>query len=164
MAYDMDAGGLGNPCPLTDIPEWSGLQETVTIKGVDRPLFAYFKMPEANTIDTNSPLSVSGYSRATNLIKDADLQYSRFLWEYEAGEMAIDIDRDALRSQVGADGLTHETLSHGQQRLFRKVDLGQTGDTYNVFAPALRDTSYSQGLNARLMRIEDVCAMSRGTL
>lgn len=164
MAYDMDAGGLGNPCPLTDIPEWSGLQETVTIKGVDRPLFAYFKMPEANTIDTNSPLGVSGYSRATNLIKDADLQYSRFLWEYEAGEMAIDIDRDALRSQVGADGLTHETLSHGQQRLFRKVDLGQTGDTYNVFAPALRDTSYSQGLNAILMRIEDVCAMSRGTL
>lgn len=164
MAFDMDAGGLGNPCPLTDIPEWSGLQETVTIKGVDRPLFAYFKMPEANTIDTNSPLGVSGYSRATNLIKDADLQYSRFLWEYEAGEMAIDIDRDALRSQVGADGITHETLSHGQQRLFRKVDLGQTGDTYNVFAPALRDTSYSQGLNAILMRIEDVCAMSRGTL
>ena len=164
MAYDMDAAGLGNPCPLKDIPEWSGLQETVTIKGVDRPLFAYFKMPEANTIDTNSPLGVSGYSRATNLIKDADLQYSRFLWEYEAGEMAIDIDRDALRSQVGADGLTHETLSHGQQRLFRKVDLGQTGDTYNVFAPALRDTSYAQGLNAILMRIEDVCAMSRGTL
>ena len=164
MAYDMDAAGLGNPCSLKDIPEWSGLQETVTIKGVDRPLFAYFKMPEANTIDTNSPLGVSGYSRATNLIKDADLQYSRFLWEYEAGEMAIDIDRDALRSQVGADGLTHETLSHGQQRLFRKVDLGQTGDTYNVFAPALRDTSYAQGLNAILMRIEDVCAMSRGTL
>ena len=164
MAYDMDAGGLGNECSLKDIPEWSGLQEKVTIKNVKQPLFAYFKMPEANTIDTNSPLGVSGYSRAVTLIKDADMQYSRLLWEYEAGEMAIDIDRDALRTQVGADGLAHETLSHGQQRLYRKVDLSQAGDTYYPYAPGLRDTSYVQGLNTILMRIEDVTGLSRGTL
>ena len=50
-----------------------------------------------------------------------------------------------------------------QARLFRQVDLG-TADTYQPFAPALRDSNYTQGLNTILMRIEDVCGISRGTL
>lgn len=151
---------LGTPIPLTDVPEWAGLPEKTTIKNVDRPLFGYFKMPEANTIDTTSPLGVSGYSRAVSLIKDADMQYSRLLWEYEAGEMAIDIDRDALKF-MDAEGSKLGTM---QQRLYRKVDLSNEGDTFIPFAPALRDTQFIQGLNSILMRIEDVTGLSRGTI
>ena len=155
---------LGEEVKLTDVPEWKDLQERTVIKGVTRPLFAYFKMPEANTIDTTSPLGVSGFSRAVKLIKDADMQYSRLLWEYEAGEMAVDIDRDALRQDVDAEGNTYSSRPHLQARLFRNVDLGTQGDTYNPYAPTLRDTQYIQGLNTILMRIEDACAISRGTL
>ena len=121
-------------------------------------------MPQANTIDTTSPLGVSGYSRAISLIKDADMQYSRLLWEYEGGELAIDIDRDAMNFQEGADGVNHTVPNHLQARLFRKVDIGIDGSTYQPFAPSLRDSSYLQGLNAILMRIEDAVALSRGTL
>ena len=88
---------LGIEIPLTDVPEWASLQPKTIIDGVDRLLFAYFKMPDANTIDTYSPLGVSGYSRVVNLIKDADYQYSRLLWEFEGGELAVDVDRDALK-------------------------------------------------------------------
>ena len=157
---------LGKEVPLTEVPEWKDLKPRTTIKNVTKPLFAYFKMPEANTVDTTSPLGVSGFSRAVNLIKDADMQYSRLLWEYEAGEMAIDIDRDALRptqDNVNAD-VMHQAHPHLQQRLMRKVDLGTTGDTYNPFTPTLRDASYNSGLNTILMRIEDTCYLSRGTL
>lgn len=150
---------LGTPIPLTDVPEWADLPEKTTIKNVSKPLFAYFKMPEANTVDTTSPLGVSGYSRAVNLIKDADMQYSRLLWEYEAGEMAIDIDRDALNFAEGEGS----KLSNLQARLFRKVDLGESS-TFEPFAPALRDAAYIQGLNSILMRIEDVTGLSRGTI
>ena len=155
-----DKDFLGTPIPLTDVPEWSELQEKTVIKDVSQPLFAYFKMPESNTIDTTSPLGVSGYSRAVSLIKDADMQYSRLLWEYEAGEMAIDIDRDALNFQEELGGSKLGTL---QQRLFRKVDLGES-NTFVPYAPALRDTQYIQGLNSILMRIEDVTGLSRGTI
>lgn len=165
LGYNVDnSSNLGQECPLSEIPEWSNLQEKVVVKNVSQPLFAYFKMPDANTIDTTSPLGVSGYSRAVSLIKDADMQYSRLLWEYEGGELAIDIDRDALRTEVGQDGQTHEKLSTMQERLYRKVDLSQTGETYFPYAPGLRDTSYIQGLNTILMRIEDVVGISRGTL
>lgn len=160
---------LGKEIPLTEVPEWSSLQEKTVVAPVSKPLFAYFKMPEANTIDMTSPLGVSGFSRAVHLIKDADMQYSRLLWEFEAGEMAIDIDRDALNFVTqgeGRDGkkFGKSTLGSTQQRLFRKVDLGNEGDFFNVFAPALRDASLVQGLNTILMRIEDVTGLSRGTL
>jgi A118 family predicted phage portal protein len=120
-------------------------------------------MPEANTVDTSSPLGVSGYSRAVQLIKDADMQYSRLLWEYEAGEMAIDIDRDAMSFMEGTDGKYHTVPNQMQARLFRKIDLGES-DTYQPYAPTLRDAAFIQGLNAILMRIEDVTGLSRGTL
>ena len=166
---DITGMDLGQEVPLSEVPEWKDMQPETNIGPVTKPLFAYFKMPQANTIDTSSPLGVSGYSRAVSLIKDADMQYSRLLWEYEAGEMAIDIDRDALNFIEGGtdrdghrvDG--HSVLNKMQQRLFRKVDLGES-NTFEHHNPTLRDASYNAGLNTILMRIEDVCEISRGTL
>lgn len=155
---------LGKEIPLTEVPEWASLSPRTEIAGVDRLLFAYFKMPEANAIDTYSPLGVSGYSRVVSLIKDADMQYSRLLWEFEGGEMAIDVDRDALKLAKDPNGnavITERPIS--QDRLFRKIDLNSE-ETYEVFAPALRDESLLNGLNAILVRIEDCTGLSRGTI
>lgn len=166
-SQDMLGIDLGQEVPLTEVPQWEDLQPEIQLAGVDKPLFSYFKVPEANTIDTLSPLGVSGYSRAVDLIKDADMQYSRLLWEYEGGELAIDIDRDALNFLEGTDrngNQGHSVMGSLQRRLYRKVDISNEGNTYEPFAPSLRDTNYLQGLNAILMRIEDAVALSRGTL
>lgn len=158
--FDSD---LGEQINLTEVPEWADLQPVTQIGNVDRLLFAYFKMPEANTIEAHSPLGVSGYSRAVKLIKEADLQYSRMLWEFQGGELAIDIDRDALNTVEDEEKNTHEIPNMLQARLMRRVDLG-ISETYQVFNPTYRDASLINGLNNILMRIEDVCALSRGTL
>ena len=154
---------LGQPIPLTDVSEWKDIPPKATINNVDKLLFGYFKMPDANTIDTHSPLGMSCFGRAVKLIKDADEQYSRLLWEFEGGELAIDIDRDALQFMADKEGNGHSALGHLQNRLYRTIDLGES-DTYNPFAPSLRDVSLLNGLNNILMRIEDVCALSRGTI
>ena len=161
---DIDNADLGEEISLKDVPEWREIQPKAIIKNVTQPLFGYFKMPEANTIDPTSPLGVSGFSRAISLIHDADMQYSRLLWEYEGGELAIDIDRDALRVDIDGAGNEHTKPNHLQNRLYRKIDLGSSSDTYQPFTPSLRDTNYITGLNTILMRIEDVCGISRGTL
>jgi len=154
---------LGQPIPLTDVPEWATLEPETIVEDVDRLLFAYFKMPEANTIDSRSPIGVSGYSRVESLIKDADEQYSRLLWEFEGGELAVDVDRDALKLTKDAKGNDITVLPSTQERLFRKIDLNQE-DTYEVFSPPLRDVSILNGLNEILQRIEDNTGLSRGTL
>lgn len=154
---------LGKEISLTDVTEWANLEPETTINDVDRLLFAYFKMPLANTVDTYSPLGVSGYSRAVKLIRDADEQYSRLLWEFEGSELAIDIDRTALRTDIDENGRDITKLPRKQQRLFRKVDLNNE-ETYHEFSPAIRDVSLLNGLNSILMRIEDTCELARGTL
>ena len=154
---------LGTEIPLTEVPEWKDIPKKATIQNVDRLLFGYFKMPEANTIDPHSPLGMSCFGRARDLIKEADMQYSRLLWEFEGGELAIDIDRDALQFMADESGNGHSRMGHLQNRLYRTIDLGES-DTYKPFSPALRDVSLINGLNNILMRIEDVCALSRGTI
>ena len=158
---------LGKEIELSAVPEWKNLPPKATVKNVDRLLFGYFKMPDANTIDPHSPLGISGFARAKSLIKEADMQYSRLLWEFEGGELAIDIDRDALQFMQGDDGKGgtqgRSVMSKLQNRLYRTVDLGES-DTYKPFSPTLRDGSLINGLNTILMRIEDVCALSRGTI
>ena len=165
-AFRIDSRGddmLGKEVPLSEISAWAGLRAETTIKGVDRLLFAYFKMPEANIVDPYSPLGVSGYSKVVSLIKDADMQYSRTLWEFEGGELAIDVDRDALKLTQDNEGHDTTVRPVAQERLFRKIDLNSE-ETYEVFSPALRDVSLLNGLNAILTRIEDAVGFSRGTI
>ena len=160
---ELSLSNLGKEVPLTEVPEWRDFQPVTYIKDVTKPMFAYFRMPDANIIDTKSPLGVSGFARAVKLIKEADLIYSTLLWEYEGGALAIDIDRDALKIE-DSNGQEVSKLTQLQQRLYRRIDLGASAETYQPFAPSLRDANYINGLNTVLMRIEDTCGISRGTL
>lgn len=87
---------LGKPCNLSEVSEWADIEPEVRIDNVEAPLFAYIKVPVGNTTDMSSPLGVSVYSRAVNLIRDADEQYQSLMWEYRGGELAIDAASDAL--------------------------------------------------------------------
>jgi A118 family predicted phage portal protein len=94
---------------------------------------------------------------------EADKQFSRILWEYEATEAAIDVDRDALAEVQDKDGKTHYVNPILQGRLFRPIDLGES-NTYQPFLPTIRDTALLNGLNAIKREIEDDCELSWGTI
>jgi A118 family predicted phage portal protein len=155
---------LGQEILLSSVPEWANIPPVTTIDSTDTLLFAYFKNPDANIVDMSSPLGVSGFARATDLIKQADEQYSNLLWEFEGGQLAIDVDRTALNPIKNARGEENFVLPKLQDRLYRRnLDLGED-DMYNVFSPDLRDVSIINGLNNILIRIEDACALARGTI
>lgn len=54
-------------------------------------------------------------------------------------------------------------LDQCKNRLYRKLDLG-SDETYNQWAPSLRDNNYIQGLNNYKCIIEDVIGLARGTI
>lgn len=154
---------LGKEIALQSVEEWAGLKPTTTIKGIQKPLFAYFKVPLANTVDSKSLLGVSVYSRAEQLIKDADEQYSRMLWEFEGSELAIDAAIEYLEDKPGKQ----LNLPKTSERLFRRLDIDTpTNGTpfYNVYNPTIRDTSLVNGLNRIFQRIEFNCNLAYGTL
>ena len=154
---------LGGRVPLEKITAWKGIAPHSVIRNISAPLFAYFKVPFANTIDDSSPLGVSAYEEAIDLLEDADKQYTSLLWEYEGGELAIDADIDTL---MGGDDYTEFSLPHGKKRLFRRCEgFKANGEPfYHEFAPNLRDKAYTDGLETILRRVEFASSLAYGTL
>ena len=153
---------LGKRTILASVPEWSQLQEEITINNITRPLFSYFKIPQANAIDVNSPLGASCYAKASDLIKEADKQYSRILWEYEATEIAINASESLfVRKEDG----THE-LPKGKERLYRIFPWEDKEGKRNLdtFNPNIRDSNLFNGLNNILRKVEFNCGLAYGTL
>lgn len=154
---------LGQQVPLTEILAWADLTPEAMIMGVERPLFAYFRFPLANNIDPTSPLGVSCFSRAVDLIKEADVQWSNLLWEFESGQRALYVDVSAFdKDSNGKPILPH-------RRLFRTLhsmnaaEIGEEG-FFHEWSPTLREKNILNGLDAILKRIEYTCGLAYGTL
>ena len=74
-----DKNSLGREIALSEVPQWSDIEERVELSGVRAPLFGYFRYPGANFLEPGSPLGVSCFAKAVDLIHQADKQYSRNL-------------------------------------------------------------------------------------
>lgn len=149
---------LGDKISLGVVEEWADMAEEMIVDS-DRPLFAYFKNPQANNLDLDSNEGISCFARALSLIQDADEQYQRIIWEYKGSELAIDADITALKNA--------NELPAGKERLFRNLglDMGDGGrDFYEVFSPQIRDSSLFNGLNGIIKKIEFLCGLAYGTL
>lgn len=153
-----NSSNLGDEVPLNIIDEWADMQEEMTVES-DKPLFAYFRNPQANNLDLDSYEGISCFARALSLIQDADEQYQRTMWEFKGSELAIDADITAVK----ANG----ELPKGKERLFRNLgmDMGDGGkDFYEVFSPEIRDSSLFHGLDEIVRKIEFQCGLAYGSL
>ncbi len=150
-------GVLGSEIALSEVPEWSELTEKLVIANVKRPLFGYFKPAAANNIDQTSPLGVSIFANSVNLIKDADRQYERFLWEFESGERALIANSMAFkRDRDGRPRLP-------DRRLYRTLDVEDV-DFFREWSPQLRGGDIADGLDKIFRRIEFNCGFAYGTI
>jgi len=153
---------IGRPVPLTEFEPWAGLQPEAKITNVKAPLYGYYRFPLANNIDPTSPLGVSCFSRAVDLIKQADIQWSNLLWEFESGKRAIFADVLAFdRDEDGKPKLP-------DKRLYRALanstnNIGEDG-FFHVFSPEFREASILSGLDAILKKIEYNCGLAYGTI
>ena len=162
---------LGKEINLSEVPEWKSIEKEVKIENVEKPLFAYYKPPIANNVDTKSPLGISVFAKAVNLIKDADEQYGRVMWEYEGSEKAVYASTEALkpRKEIIRDEegkrINWETPKL-KDRLFRAIDLdGKNGEGFfEDYSPEIRDEAFWRGLNKILERIEFNVGLAYGTL
>jgi A118 family predicted phage portal protein len=152
---------LGTEVPLETIPAWAELEPQATITSIEHPLFSYFRYPLANNIDSTSPLGVSCYSRAVDQIKEADVQWTDFLWEFESGKRALYVDE--LSFSKDSAGKPILPIKRLYRTLVGATEVG--GKTlFEDWSPTFRQVELLAGLDAILRKIEFNCGLAYGTL
>lgn len=68
---------LGAPVRLETVKAWAGIQDEVYISNLERPLFAFYRVPGSNTVDPASPLGLSVFADALPELKAVDVAISR---------------------------------------------------------------------------------------
>lgn len=153
---------IGTEVPLTEVQAWKDLQPEATIKNIKAPLFAYFRYPMANSIDPTSPLGVSCFSRAIDLLEQADGQWSQLLWEFESGKRALYADTQAF--EKGPDNKPILPIKRLYRTLNSTGNVGEKGKLFEEWTPTLREANILAGLDAILKHIEFTCGLAQGTI
>lgn len=157
-------GSLGTRISLSEVDRWAKLDNEGKFAGIEKLPFGLFVCPLANNIDEDSAMGVSVFSRATELIREADNRYSGESWEYKSKETAVHISESMLKYNKERDTFTYPG---GREKLYRlvEIDSGATSKQYlEVFSPDIRHEAYKQGWNEQLRRIEFACNLAYGTL
>lgn len=89
---------LGQRVPLSSVEAWSHLEEEVRITNLKKPLFAYFRLPGANSIDKSSPLGVSCFANALTELKAVDVAISRKNAEVEDSKHITFVGQTVIRN------------------------------------------------------------------
>ena len=153
-AYRSDSAGTGGPsAALNEVSDWADVPPETKIENVESPLFAYFKPPQSNNVDTDDLTGMSIYGGSVvDLIRRADEQWDLIRWEYESGQRKIFMD--------GTETMARDF----DKRLFEIGPFSRGGEFYQQFEPTFRADALYRGLQNILKQIEFQVGLSYGTL
>lgn len=147
---------LGKEISLDKLDIWAGMEEEVAVQNVDKPLFAYYKMPYNNTIDYSSPLGVSVFSNAIKELRDLDIAWSR-----KSGE----VEDSKHMTFVGPAAMMYaEQRQIKLPRFLHPVDLSNdvVKETVHEHVATLLTEQRITDINSILSMISTKCGFSQG--
>lgn len=147
---------LGKEILLDKVDIWANMEDEVSIQNVDKPLFAYYKMPYNNTIDYASPLGVSVFSNAAKELRDLDIAWSRKSGEVEDSKHMTFVGPSAVRYA--------EQKKINLPRFLKPMDLGDdvTKETVHEHVATLLTEQRITDINSILSMISTKCGFSQG--
>ncbi len=144
---------------LESVPEWSELQPEFTLSGLERPLFAQFKMPGSNNIDMFSPLGVSCYSNAVDQLEDLDIAYTRMVDEIYSSNKILFLSQFAIDESGKKSSYDKPALPN----YVRGLELGVNAEsTVHEHNPVIQTDIRKNGINLLLSFIGYACGFSNG--
>ena len=153
---------LGYEIPLSKIERWSNLVPDVQVTGIDKPLFGYFRMPNANNVDIDSPLGVSIFSKAVESIKDFDMWYAKWKREGKLSDKYLFVDEQAMM-KPGATGANKAVVNNPMPELIKGLRFGNNANKcIEEFNPEIRVEDFKLALQTQLDIISVQCGFSSG--
>lgn len=88
---------LGKECGLSELYE--NIAESITISGIDKPLFSYFRpVFSNNTPDTAVPLGISVFANSADTLKALDVAFDSLEREFVLGRKRIIVPAESLKT------------------------------------------------------------------
>ena len=123
-------------------------RSSVTPTGDKNPWFQLLKPNVANNLDINSPMGISVFANALDVLQGVDLAYDGFCEEMRLGKARIFVNKKL--TQYDADG--ERVIFDVDETGFYYLGGGENEDKQPVtfYNPALRTDSYFTGINNAL--------------
>lgn len=148
---------LGREVPLQSVSAWANMTEEASISKLEKPLFSYFRIPGANTIDSGSPLGLSVFANAIHELKSLDIAISRKDSEVEDSKHITFVGQQLIQSAQNR-GLT-------LPRFVKGLGMGvNDGDTSAIHehVPTLLTDQRIKDINFNLSLVGVKCGFSEG--
>jgi len=163
--YANNENETGERIDLEDSP-WAGIEPTVYLENMEKPLFGVFRAPGANSIDKNSPLGMPIYSNALYELEGLDIAFSKNFREINDSEKIVFLDSDKL-SLGGKPAMTATAKSKAKEEMelphYVRIVEGDGANTfYQEVVPSLNTTIRIEGMNNMLSYIGYKCGYSNG--
>ncbi|MDR0957627.1 MAG: phage portal protein [Clostridiales bacterium] len=149
----------GGEVPLREFfPE---LASEVKIKGLKKPLFAYFR-PNAANNKNDSPCGISIFANAVPTIKALDICFDSFVREFVLGKRRIIVPAAAVRTVTDINGIT-ERYFDANDEVFQAFAFDDAKEM-KIFdnSVELRVDEHVQALNALLSLLALQVGVSNG--
>ena len=89
---------LGAEVTLAEVDAWANMEPEVTIRKLEKPLFSYYRVPGANTLDPSSPLGLSVFANAITELRAIDIAISRKNLEVEDSKHITFVGQTIIQS------------------------------------------------------------------
>lgn len=146
---------LGMPIPLSNVNEWSNIQDEIKLNGLIKPLFGYFKVPHANSMSMNSPLGLPITHDSIQQIIDLDIAYTRFSDEIEDSQKVTFLERSMCQN-------VDNTLIADIPRYCVGLSMSDAENVIKEINPTLQPNERITGINHYLSLIGFQCGFSEG--
>lgn len=152
-----NTSSLGSQVPLKSVTAWADMQEEVRITNLEKPLFAYYRVPGSNTVDSSSPLGLSIFANALTELEDIDVSISR------KGSEVFDSKHVTFVGQAVVKGAQNGGIT--LPRYVKGLGVGlNDGDTSAIHehTPTLQTEARIKDINFNLSMAGVKCGFSEG--
>lgn len=158
-----NANIIGQRVPLGDMGQYEGLEETVTIANMSKPLFNYLKPAGFNNFSLYSPLGVGLCGNALTTLKQINDAYDQFNWEIQMGQRTVAVS-DALLNYVPDEaGNKMLPVFDSNVNVYKALRMDQDNDMVKDLTHDIRTEQYTSAINQFMKTLEMQLQLSVGT-
>lgn len=122
------------------------INKSVFDTGSNLAWFQMYKPNIANNLDINSPMGISIYANALDVLKGVDLAYDGFCEEMRLGRSRIFVNKNLIRYDENGQTKTFDNNESG----FYYGGAEEGAKPFEFYSPTLRTESYFNGINNAL--------------